>query len=138
MTRCRSTLMVCILGGVFGLSARSEAQTPTVSDLPRANRCSTRAPLVYSGGPTTQTTMRVSSGGGWCWFDLWATKGSFRYVATFTVTRAPVHGEILMGEVNQNTRIAYKPVSGFIGHDSFVIVDKITNSERPVVITVVQ
>jgi hypothetical protein len=43
-----------------------------------------------------------------------------------------------MGEVNQNTRIAYKPVSGFIGHDSFVIVDKITNSERPVVITVVQ
>jgi hypothetical protein len=43
-----------------------------------------------------------------------------------------------MGEVNQKTRIAYRPAAGFIGDDSFVIADKMTNSERPVTVTVVQ
>ena len=139
MPRCRIVLMICVLAGTFGWCPQGEAQTLTVSDLPRANRCLTRATLVYPGGPTMQTTMRVSSRGGWCWFDVSATFGTIRYVGIYLVTRAPAHGEVLMGEVNnQKARIAYRPVPGFIGDDSFVIVNKTTNSERPVAITVVQ
>ena len=85
-----------------------------------------------------ETRLLASSSGGWCWFDVSATFGSVRYVATYSVTRAPTHGEVLMGEVNQKARIAYKPVSGFTGSDSFVLVNKITHSEMPVAVTVVQ
>jgi hypothetical protein len=94
--------------------------------------------LTYPGGPTIQTTIRVSSGGGWCWVDISATMGTIRIVATYSLTHAPAHGEVLMGEVNQKMRIAYRPASGFVGDDSFVIVNRMTNSERPFAVTVVQ
>ena len=138
MTRCRSMLMACALAGLFGWLARGEAQTPTVSDLPKSNRCSTRAVKFETGGATMETRLLASSGGGWCWFDISAPFGSVRYVATYSVTHAPAHGEILMGEVNQKARIAYMPVSGFTGGDSFVLVNEITHSEMPVAVTVVR
>jgi hypothetical protein len=85
-----------------------------------------------------QTTMQVGSAGGWCWFDVWGTLGSIRIVPQYNVKRAPTHGEIVMGEVNQKTRIAYRPASGFVGVDAFVIVNAMTNSERPVTVTVLK
>jgi hypothetical protein len=42
-----------------------------------------------------------------------------------------------MGEVNQMSRIAYKPTPGFTGDDSFVIVNEMTHNQRPVMVTVV-
>ncbi len=86
-----------------------------------------------------QTTMRVSSSGGWCWLDLWTTMGSITYVGSYLITSPPTHGEILTGEVNRKARIAYKPVPGSSsGNDNFVIVNKMTHSERPVAVTIVQ
>jgi hypothetical protein len=82
--------------------------------------------------------MRMSGSGGWCWVDIWATMNSLKIVATYSVTRAPMHGEVLMGEVNQKMRIAYRPAAGFVGDDSFVIVNRMTNSERPIAVTVIQ
>ena len=138
MTGRRYTLMALALSGLFACLTKLEAQSQDVSALPRASRCSTRAPLSVRGGATLQTTMRMSSSGGWCWFDLWATFGSLKYVGSYEVTQAPAHGEILMGEANQRARIAYKPAAGFVGEDSFVIVNKMTNSHRPVAVTVVR
>lgn len=85
-----------------------------------------------------QSTMRVSSRGGWCWFDQTGILGSLKYPPEYRVTRAPDHGEILLGEVNQKARIAYRPTAGFEGTDSFVIVNSMTNSVRTVAVTVVR
>jgi hypothetical protein len=38
---------------------------------------------------------------------------------------------------SQKARIAYKPASSFVGEDSFVMVNKMTHSQRSVVVTVV-
>lgn len=138
MARCRSAITAGALAVMVALCARGEAQTPAASELQRSKACSTRAPLTYPGGPTIQTTIRVSSGGGWCWVDISATMGTIRIVATYSLTHAPAHGEVLMGEVNQKMRIAYRPAAGFVGDDSFVIVNRMTNSERPIAVTVIQ
>jgi hypothetical protein len=138
MAECQSMITTGVLAVALVLCVPGKAQPPVVSDLPKSSACSTRATLVYPGGPAMQTTMRVSSGGGWCWFDVSATMNSIRIVATYTVTRAPAHGEVTMGEVNQKTRIAYRPVAGFVGDDNFVVVNKMTNSERSVAVTIVR
>jgi hypothetical protein len=130
--------MAFALSGVFACLTRLEAQSLDVSALPKASRCSSRPAISVPGGATLQTTIRMSSSGGWCWFDVSATFGSLRYVASYDVTQAPAHGEILMGAVNQRARIAYKPASGFVGEDSFVIVNRMTHSHRPVAVTVVR
>jgi hypothetical protein len=130
--------MAFALSGVLACLTRLEAQSLDVSALPKASRCSTQAPISVPGGATLRTTMRTSNSGGWCWFDVWATFGSLKYVGSYEVTQAPAHGEILMGEANQKARIAYKPASGFVGEDSFVIVNKMTHSQRPVTVTVVR
>jgi hypothetical protein len=115
--------------------AREPSDT-SISALSKASRCSTSVPLTYAGGPPTQTTMRMSSSGGWCWIELWAVRGSLKYVPTYEVTHAPTNGAVLMGEVNQKARIAYKPMPGFAGDDSFVIAEAMTHNERPVIVTV--
>jgi hypothetical protein len=138
LTGLHFRLMALALSGVFAFLGKLEAQSQDVSALPRASRCSARAPLSEPGGATLQTIMRTSSSGGWCWFDVSATFGSLKYVGSYEVTQAPAHGEILMGEANQKARIAYKPATGFVGEDSFVIVNKMTHSERPVAVTVLR
>jgi hypothetical protein len=70
MTRCRALIAAGGLAAMLPLVDASPAQTPAISDLPKSNRCTVRAPMVYPGGPTMQTTMQVGSAGGWCWFDV--------------------------------------------------------------------
>jgi len=82
--------------------------------------------------------MRVSNSGGWCWFDVSATYASPRCVATYSVTNGPAHGEVVTGAVDQQARIAYRPAPGFLGGDSFLIVNGTTNSQRPVTVTIVK
>ena len=132
------TLIVCILVNALGWSSKSEAQAPAISELPKSTECSAKAPYVTAGGAALPSTIRVSSKGGWCWLNMSATtQGGMVYAPMYTVSRAPAHGELLMGEVSQKTRIAYKPTAGFTGNDSFVIVNKTSNSERAVSVTVV-
>jgi hypothetical protein len=138
LTGRRFTLAALALSGVFACLTKLEAQSLDVAALPKASRCSAQAPLSEPGGATLPTTMRMSSSGGWCWFDVTATFGSLKYVASYDVTRAPAHGEILMGAANQRARIAYKPAAGFVGEDSFVIVNRMTHSQRLVAVTVVR
>jgi hypothetical protein len=46
------------------------------------------------------------------------------------------HGQLLMGEVNKQARIAYQPTSGFAGEDSYHLVDTMNGLERAVTVTV--
>src|SRR4051794_3656476 len=65
------------------------------------------------------------------------TRGSFQYVATYRVTKAPDHGQLAMGEVNKRTRVAYKPDAGFVGEDRYTLMDTTSNSQRLVAVTVI-
>ena len=107
-----------------------------VSDLHRSKVCSSRSTMATAGGYNGNTEMKMSNEGGWCWVNLWATRGSFQYVATYRVTKAPDHGQLAMGEVNKRTRVAYKPDAGFVGEDRYTLMDTTSNSQRLVTVTV--
>lgn len=126
------------LWAVGGLSFASAADLPSVAELQRARVCSGRSTLAVAGGIAGATTIRVSSEGGWCWINLAATQGSFQYIPTFRVSQAPTHGEILMGPVGNRARVAYRPVPGFTGDNSYTIIDTMNNAERQVTITAVR
>ncbi len=80
--------------------------------------------------------MKMSNDGGWCWIDSAATHGSFQYVPTYRVAKAPAHGEVVTGAVGMKGRIAYRPKAGFVGTDTYSIVNAMNNSERVFTITV--
>jgi hypothetical protein len=135
--RCAVTVAGSLLAAL-GWAHIGHSQEPAISELPRATVCRTKMPLVIAGGAAMQSTIRVSSNGGWCWIELSATTGSMKYVPTYIVSKIPAHGEILMGEVNGRRRIAFRPVTGFVGDDSFVLVNQVSNSERAVTVTIVK
>ncbi len=71
--------------------------------------------------------MTTGSGGGWCWVEPVFTRfGTFSLYdrsipidETITVASAPGHGEIMIGRVGDGYRLAYRPISGYAGPDSF-------------------
>jgi hypothetical protein len=137
--RCVSTVLgtACLLSWPHV----GDAQSQSISELQSAKTCSSTSSLASVGagnGQVGETKMTVGNDGGWCWFSLTATKGSLIYAPTYRVTRAPSHGELMMGEVDHRMRIAYKPVPGFAGEDTFDIANPVTNSERTVTVTVAQ
>jgi hypothetical protein len=141
--RFLSTASVVIALGVLGLAFRSQvadAQSPEISELKRAKPCSTTSSMASTGagsGQVGETKMTVGNDGDWCWFSISGTTGSLFYAPTYRITRAPAHGEVMMGEVNHRARIAYRPAPGFTGEDGFDIANRVTNSERSVTVTVV-
>ena len=88
--------------------------------------------MATAGGYSGNTEMKMSKEGGWCW----VRGGSFQYVATYRVTKAPEHGQFVMGEVNKRTQVAYKPDAGFVGDDQYTLMDTTSNSERLVTVKV--
>jgi hypothetical protein len=114
------------------------AQSQAVADLPRATTCSTKSTMAVNGGNVGISEITVSSDGGWCWINLWATRGSLQYVPNFKIAQAPSHGELALGEVNKRERVAYRPKPGYIGEDAYILMDTTTNSERRVTISVVK
>jgi hypothetical protein len=119
-----------------------QAQTPAVGDLQQSKVCSTassRSNIGGSGGFVVgASTITMSNDGGWCWLSLWANQGSMRYVPTFRVAQPPAHGQLVMGEVSNRARVAYRPAAGFAGEDRYRIIDTLNNAERAVTITVSQ
>jgi hypothetical protein len=88
--------------------------------------------MATARGYIGNTKMKMSNEGGWCC----ATRGSFQYVASYQITKAPEYGQVVMGEVNKRTRVAYKPDAGFVGEDRFTLMDTTMNSERLLTVTV--
>ncbi|HEY7579691.1 MAG TPA: hypothetical protein VH855_19035 [Acetobacteraceae bacterium] len=122
------------------LSAASAvwAQPQAVTDLPRATTCSAKSSMAVPGGNVGTSEITMSSDGGWCWINLWATQGSMQYAPKYRVAQPPAHGELAMGEVDKKARIAYRPVPGFVGQDTYTLMNTMSNSERRVTISVVK
>jgi type II secretion system GspH-like protein len=110
--------------------------TPAVGDLTQAKDCAVTSSLAIAGRLVGQSEINMANDGGWCWLTLWATLGDLRYAPEFNVTQAPQHGQLLMGAVQNNARVAYMPATGFTGGDTFTLVDKTTGTERTVTVSV--
>jgi hypothetical protein len=112
------------------------AQSPSVTELPRARGCSSRSVTAIAGQMIGTTDMKMINDGGWCWLNLTATNGSLLYLPTYRVVKAPAHGTIVMGPVGMRDRVAFKPDAGFIGTDTYSVMNTMTNDERDVTVTV--
>jgi hypothetical protein len=112
------------------------AQSQSVMDLPKSGRCSVSSTLAMAGGSTGDSKVEMKNDGGWCWINLFATNGSLQFVPSYHVIKPPAHGELVMGTVDKKARIAYRPVAGFVGVDTYTLMNTTTNSERVVTVSV--
>jgi hypothetical protein len=112
------------------------AQSPSVTELPRAKGCSEKSDFATAGRSIGTTDITMTNDGGWCWMDLSATQGSLQYLPTYQVDKAPAHGQIVMGAVGMKARIAFKPEAGFVGTDTYTLTNTMSHTERVVTVTV--
>jgi len=127
------------LSALLSWANSGQAQTPVITDLQQAKRCSIRSTMAAQGqvGNVVGTAkIEMTNDGGWCWLSMWGTQGSLLYAPTYRVSRPPAHGDLLMGEVNKRRRIAYKPASGFVGEDTYTMVNVMNNLVLVVTVTV--
>lgn len=67
----------------------------------------------------SEAAMKLASDGGWCAITV-HQEGPKPYQAGLLTTR-PEHGNVLIHEVGDDTRIDYTPDKGFAGSDSFAV-----------------
>jgi len=70
-------------------------------------------------GAKVDAAIKMVNDGGWCGLPV-HQDGPKPFGAGLLMTRA-VHGDVLIHEVGDNTRIDYTPDRGFAGKDSFVV-----------------
>ena len=70
-------------------------------------------------GASTEAAIKVVNDGGWCGIGV-HQEGPKPYGAGLLLTR-PVHGDVTIHEVGDETRIDYTPDRGFAGADTFAV-----------------
>lgn len=70
-------------------------------------------------GQTTDTVIKVANDGGWC--GLTVQQSGAKPFDAGLLNKRPAHGDVLIHEVGDTTRIDYTPDRGFAGDDSFVV-----------------
>jgi hypothetical protein len=71
-----------------------------------------------AAGQQAPVAMKVGNDGGWC--AITVANGGKPYSAGLLITE-PMHGDVLIHSVGDNTRIDYTPDVQFAGADSFVV-----------------
>lgn len=122
-----------LLTGLVLLNISSLAQTAQdVGNLPRSSVCKHTGVTNFLGASGT-STMTVKSDGGWCWGDIHHILGHGAGWVTshdLVVVSPPQHGQLLVGDVKApDIRVAYRPVAGFAGSDSFVTRLKVVETQ---------
>ena len=97
-------------GSKLRVYAADIAGAAKVCDVPRVNPAT---------GAGSDVAMKVVNDGGWCAINV-HQDGPKPYEAGLLTTR-PNHGDVLIHEVGDNTRIDYTPDRGFAGNDSFSV-----------------
>jgi hypothetical protein len=115
--------------------ASAEAALP-IDGLQRANRCTTQLSVLFQGTISPPSTMTMGNDGGWCWIAVQVTAFGTPSASVLQMRRAPSHGQLLIGRVGERSRVAYRPEPGFVGNDSFTVVNLTFNLERVVNVTV--
>jgi hypothetical protein len=75
--------------------------------------------IAPAAGQTTEAAIKLANDGGWCGLPA-HQEGPKPFEAGLLAVR-PAHGNVLIHEVGDNTRIDYTPDRGFSGTDSFAV-----------------
>ena len=75
--------------------------------------------LTPTDGQTVEAVMGVGNDGGWC--GITAQMSGNKPFAAGLLTARPAHGNVLIHEVGDVTRIDYTPDRGFSGNDAFTV-----------------
>ena len=97
-------------GSKLRVYAADLAGAAKLCDVPKVD------PLAGGG---TEAPIKMANDGGWCAIRV-HQDGPKPYDAGLLTTR-PNHGDVLIHEVGDDTRIDYTPDRGFAGHDAFVV-----------------
>lgn len=102
--------------------AQGGPQGPTnpifASDLAGAAKNCTVPKVSPAAGQQTPVAMKVGNDGGWC--AIIVNNGGKPFSAGLLATE-PMHGDVLIHSVGDNTRIDYTPDVQFAGADTFVV-----------------
>ena len=112
-----------LLLGLSLLTMVAPAMAQTTRDgKPRSKLCSMGRTYVNSANPAP-TVLTMSNDGGWCG-DLRKTlRNNAAFGSPMHVTSPPSHGEISIHVYDDGTTVAYKPKAGFVGTDSFTVIN---------------
>ena len=135
---------------VAGCTSEPPAAGQNVVTLQRAKLCRSQVPFQFPestwrneplAGVPGSATIEMSNDGGWCWFGFAVFlngPGAGGSPASLQVNNAPAHGQVTITRMQQSTRVAYKPDSGFTGDDTFSFTDRTTGLVRRVYVSVTE
>jgi hypothetical protein len=75
--------------------------------------------ITPASGQSTEATMKVGNDGGWC--GLRVHQDGPKPFDAGLLTARPAHGNVLIHQVGDDTRIDYTPDRGFTGSDGFSV-----------------
>ena len=125
LTARRAAWIATLMTGVL-LQACSAEQGPTGSstrvyaaDMTGGAKTCEVAKVSPVDGQSTDTTMKLDSGGGWCGLHLRQSDG--RPFDVGLLSERPAHGTVVIHQVGDETRVDYTADRGFTGSDSFSV-----------------
>ena len=123
---------ICLIGHT------SQSQTGSNSRrLRRASHCVAHGGgFAYAGGIALPSTVTMNNDGGWCGGLSYTTEGGHVFGVPMHLTKQPDHGEVSIRVRDKGTVVAYRPNPGFIGSDSFTVLNEMVNMERQYNVTV--
>jgi hypothetical protein len=89
------------------------------ADLAGAARSCDVGQISPASGQSTEAAMKLGNDGGWCGLPV-HQDGPKPFDAGLLTAR-PAHGNVLIHEVGDDTRIDYTPDRGFTGNDNFSV-----------------
>jgi hypothetical protein len=120
-----------LLAAVAAALMMSGAGAAAQSDLPRSSQCRFRGGgFAVAGGIPLPITMTTKNDGGWCGHLAKTVAGSLVFGAPTHVTRQPAHGQVSISVLSGGTNVYYKPEPGYVGPDSFAVLNEMYNIER--------
>lgn len=120
------TWLALVVAGAQLQACAPPATSPTGSrlrvfaaDLAGAARTCEVPNITPAHGQTTEAAVKLVNDGGWCGLPA-HQDGPKPFEAGLLMVR-PEHGEVLIHEVGDDTRIDYTPDRGFAGTDTFAV-----------------
>ena len=107
------------LGGCLQNAGPASGLRVYAADLTGAAKACEVGKVAPVAGATSDAAMKLANDGGWCAISV-HQEGPKPFEAGL-LTQRPDHGEVLIHEVGDETRIDYTPDHGFTGRDSFAV-----------------
>ena len=120
-----------LLAAVAAILVVSGVGVLAQSGLPKSQQCIFRGGgWASAGGIALPITMTMKNDGGWCGHLARTVFGSIVIGVKTHVTNQPAHGQVSITVLGNGTNVYYKPDPGYVGPDSFAVLNEMYNIER--------